>query len=73
MNQYHACSREIEFDCSFCPSCGAALEPPKLPLTVTSPPSPFGQAAQPDGTGSSSDTIDQARFSSRGARVLFFH
>ncbi len=62
MIQCPSCSSEFQDGCSFCPSCGAALQSPVVHPTVTSPPRPERQGAQLDGTGSSSDSIDQARF-----------
>ncbi len=62
MNQCPSCSIDVQIESRFCPSCGAAMQPPAVEPTVTSPPRPAHQAAQLDATGSSSDSIDQARF-----------
>ncbi|UCC31832.1 MAG: protein kinase, partial [Phycisphaerales bacterium] len=57
-----SCSIEIDERSCFCSSCGAALQSSPVQPTVTAPPKAVRRAAQPAPSGSSSDAIDQARF-----------
>ncbi len=54
-----SCSREIPQDSRVCPYCAEAIEVEPAAPTVTTPPKAAGRAGP---SGSSSDSIDQARF-----------
>ncbi len=62
MIQCPSCSREILDDSRICSYCGGVLQSPPAELTVTAPPKPAHQAEHPAQPGSSSDSIDHARF-----------
>ena len=57
-----SCSREILDDSRLCSYCGAPVEAGVGIPTVTAPRELANRAVQPAPTGSSSDSIDQARF-----------
>ena len=62
MIQCPSCSRQILDDSRVCSYCGGVVQAPPAEQTVTAPPKPVHQPAHPTPSGSSSDSIDHARF-----------
>lgn len=62
MFQCPSCSREILDDSRICSYCGGVVQSAAEEPTVTAPPKPVHQPAHAAPSGTSSDSIDQARF-----------